>query len=391
MMSIGRKEWVGNSSFSVSTSRVGEVSIVSNGLNRVKVLVYITPIGPDRNPLTRGELSDMEVRRSLKLIDYSGVDSDAFIKNPRLDDYGRPTIGDSRPENKRWYYSDESNIYDCLPWAGSPQLLEKDSYPLSDLQVSEVNESSVRIIDFYIFCMFSGPGRVMVAASVTLPDGTVRDTSITNPGSQSFVAFRSIQPYSYSPYDCKIEYSNWHRLDAYIDSTVEMENEPVFYGMTVLIRPIRGNNSFLKSKIKFVPKDAHEIEGLKRLFYQYDIAYLRRYSMSSKLGFTFYAWDINHEGEGQNFGDPPGQYKLLGRGYRHCYAKVPTPQPFVDSRGAFQVLVIQQALSSSTGKAQDYPLTVVLFDEYGDSGSFDIKMSECDTDQAVKISLNNSH
>ncbi len=206
----------------------------------------------------------------------------------------------------------------------------------------------------------------------------------------SHVDFRTIKPRNYGKDDCVVEYSPWKELDTTCESSVNSDERPVFYAKQAFIRLKESDKSFIKSKITPVScddgkdhKTPDEIKALERLFYNHDLQWLRRYCLGRKLVFTYYAWDINKE-EGDIFGEAPNRYKLLGRNYRYCLGKIKFPISISPQRvsGSFPVVIVKQTLSGSSGQAENYPINVVLYEQYGNACRVKLKMFETDVPEA---------
>lgn len=358
-------EWCGVSRLYITPTwhGGGECSIYGNGLNRIRVTVRVIPIDQDRTPIPSSVLSDDEIKKQIKFIDFT---NDAELtKNPEFFNKYGAVLADG------WYYSETSNEFDAIP--------EKFTVrSKSDMVDSLDKTDGLRIFDFFIYCKGPGGRSKRIAMLISPSHGAVIKTSQSNPAMASHVDFKSKTPLVYDATDCRHFVSEWIELEHFGESG-ELANTD-FHGRIVSISPKNTGMHFIKSINESAEKTSAEIKSLKAVDYRDDLEWLARYAFVRPLVYTYYAWDINGEAEGDVYGEGIHKYKLLGRRQWGFYVKVPIPIGIEEHRrvGSFRVAITRQSHWGGEIRHKSFDARFAVFDQYGNMGRFKLRMSEDD-------------
>ncbi|TDY16716.1 hypothetical protein B0G81_7805 [Paraburkholderia sp. BL6665CI2N2] len=354
-------EWDGVSRFYIAptwSDTGGECPIYSNGLNKIRVMVYILPIDKNRQPIPHSELEDDEIRKRIKLIDFSNG------SELTRESEGNAAVVDG------WYYSDSPNEFDAIPERFGVRRMVAEQ---------PAGVEGLRFFDFYVYALQPAGGKtIQVAIQVETTSGKVISTSRLNQSMASQVSFRSKKPIVYHASDCQYKSSNWEKAESFRVGYVQHEPDLDYACKRIYVRPTAADKAFVKSKFIGTGKTDGELTSLKRQYFDNDLDWLARYYINRTYTFAYYAYNINPGDAGDVYKDGDKSYRLLGRKNWAFYVKIPIPIGADDARraGSFQILITRQKDAGRFGSAKlrSFDPKFAIYDQYGNICKVEIDM-----------------
>lgn len=356
-----KSEWWGISKLEIIEPTSNPSHIYCNGLNRVTLSIYITPITKDHNIIEKEYLSDEEIKRNIILID-------AIEGTPLL--FNEFSVV-STHEGK-WGYTDNishedaANKFVKIPYLFGHRHVSRMAY-------SEPIDNGTRKISYNIYCNARSGGTVKKIAVKIMPTAGETITSLNGPSTSGagFITLLTLTPLEYKPEHIQTTYyppeiaQNACDTDGSDYRIVELGlNSSDF---KLVASEIFGNN-----------KTAEDIKKLNDLFFDNvsEFPWIHRVAVLPEGAYSYYCWGFDHIPEESNtdHSSKDNPYNL-GRGHSYCYVKI--NEIFRRKQEKFFILIIYQSKSgSSKPKIRDIPIKIRLYDQYGNKGEFQLKMGE---------------